>query len=162
MYSFCIFDFDYTLGDSTDGIVQSVNFALNSMGYKSAAKDDIRKTIGMALNDTFSYLTGISDETEKARFSSLFIKKADEVITESTVLFPDCIETLSKLKEKGVTTFPTTRQHDDERKFPCPGTVSARRSLVARGWQRWTTGGVRSVTVDTSRRRCAEWAPGRG
>lgn len=111
MYSFCIFDFDYTLGDSTDGIVESVNFALSSMGYKNAAKDEIRKTIGMALNDTFTYLTGVNDEAEKARFSALFVKKADEVITRSTVLFPDCIETLSKLKSRGVKTAIVTSKY---------------------------------------------------
>lgn len=33
MYKAVVFDFDYTLGDSTNGIVISVNYALNKIGY---------------------------------------------------------------------------------------------------------------------------------
>ena len=33
MYKAVIFDFDYTLGDSTNGIVLSVNYALGEMYY---------------------------------------------------------------------------------------------------------------------------------
>ncbi len=32
-YKAVIFDFDYTLGDSTDGIVLSSNYALEKMGF---------------------------------------------------------------------------------------------------------------------------------
>lgn len=104
MYSCFIFDFDYTLGDATDGIVESVNFALTGMGYSAALRDDIRKTVGMTLSDIFSYLTGVENKEQEARFSSLFMQKADEIMTENTQLFPDTIETLSKLKANGIKT----------------------------------------------------------
>ena len=35
-YKGLIFDFDYTLGDSTEGIVASVNYALEKLGYAAA------------------------------------------------------------------------------------------------------------------------------
>ena len=41
-----LFDFDYTLGDSTKGIISSVNFALNKLGYQKKDEEIIRKTIG--------------------------------------------------------------------------------------------------------------------
>ena len=34
-----IFDFDYTLGDSTEGIVASVNYALEKLGYAAAERE---------------------------------------------------------------------------------------------------------------------------
>ena len=35
-----IFDFDYTLGDSTNGIVLSVNYALEKLGFKRKDKEE--------------------------------------------------------------------------------------------------------------------------
>ena len=48
-----IFDFDYTLGDSTLGIIQSVNHGLKNMGYSIIPDEQIRRTIGLSLQDTY-------------------------------------------------------------------------------------------------------------
>ena len=48
-----IFDFDYTLGDSTNGIALSINYALQELGYATSNIDDIKKTIGLSLMDTY-------------------------------------------------------------------------------------------------------------
>jgi phosphoglycolate phosphatase len=107
-----IFDFDYTLGDSTNGIVTSVNYALTQMNLLTFAKDDIRKTVGMSLSDTFTYLTKNSGQEERARFVQLFKEKSDEIMTENTELFPDTINVLSHLKSKGMKTgIVTTKYH---------------------------------------------------
>lgn len=99
-YSTYIFDFDYTLGDATKGIVESINFALKRMNLSVYEKDDIRKTIGMALPDAFSYLTGINDQNLKSQFVKLFTERADQVMIENTELFVDTIEILAYLKSK--------------------------------------------------------------
>lgn len=39
-YKGIIFDFDYTLGDSTEGIVTCVNTALRRLGYDTADRED--------------------------------------------------------------------------------------------------------------------------
>ena len=36
-----IFDFDYTLGDSTEGIALSINFALEQLGYRAKNREEI-------------------------------------------------------------------------------------------------------------------------
>ena len=100
-YSTYIFDFDYTLADATNGIVESVNYALNMMGLNSESVEDIRKTIGMKLHDTFRTLTGIPDEQAAEKFFSFFMDKADEVMTNNTVLFNDTIPALVRLKQCG-------------------------------------------------------------
>ena len=52
-----IFDFDYTLGDSTNGIALSINYALEKLGYEAKELTTIKKTIGLSLKDTYTVLT---------------------------------------------------------------------------------------------------------
>ncbi len=39
-----IFDFDYTLADSSKGVVECVNYALRGVGLPEANADEIRST----------------------------------------------------------------------------------------------------------------------
>jgi len=103
-YNTFIFDFDYTLADSTVGIVECVNYALAAMGLEPKDRECIRKTIGMTLGNMLFSLTGVSDEHSSKRFFNLFLEKADEVMTDSTILFPDTVSVLSKLKQSGCKT----------------------------------------------------------
>lgn len=52
-----IFDFDYTLGDSTKGICTSINYALTQLGYEPSELESIRKSIGLSLKETFDNLS---------------------------------------------------------------------------------------------------------
>ncbi len=111
-YSVCVFDFDYTLGDATNGIVASVNFALSQMNFPAFSRDDIRKTVGMSLPETFTHLTKNNDSKQRDQFVKLFKEKADEIMTANTELFPDTIKVLSHLKSKGIKTgIVTTKYH---------------------------------------------------
>jgi phosphoglycolate phosphatase len=100
-YKFYIFDFDFTLADATPGIVESVNYALIRLDLKPENRDNIRKTVGMTLKDTFFKLTGITDTQLSEQFAFYFKIMADQVMTENTVLFNDSINVLTKLKKKG-------------------------------------------------------------
>lgn len=51
-----IFDFDYTLGDSTDGIVACVNYALENIGIEKSNREEIKKTIGLPLKELLNSL----------------------------------------------------------------------------------------------------------
>ena len=64
-----IFDFDYTLGDSSNGIALSINYALERLGYEAQKMDAIRKTIGLSLKETFFTLTSSGDENEAEQFA---------------------------------------------------------------------------------------------
>lgn len=96
-----IFDFDYTLGDSTKGIVLSVNYALERLGYGAKEDEDIKRTIGLSLKDTFFALTDKNDLKEAELFANYFKDKADDVMVENTVLYENVKETLLKLKDNG-------------------------------------------------------------
>jgi phosphoglycolate phosphatase len=111
-YLAAIFDFDYTLGDSTDGIITCVNDALARMNVPASPADEIRKTIGLTLPEMFMRLTGVQDAGQGTQFFRLFMEKADEVMTGSTELFPDTVPLLSWLKQNGVKTgIVTTKFH---------------------------------------------------
>lgn len=96
-----IFDFDYTLGDSTNGIVLSVNYALEKLGFDARDKEEIKKTIGLSLKDTFSVLTKENNGEKAEKFSKYFREKADLVMVENTELYGDVKEVLQKLKREG-------------------------------------------------------------
>ncbi|MDE6851486.1 MAG: HAD family hydrolase [Lachnospiraceae bacterium] len=96
-----VFDFDYTLGDSTEGIAISINYALEQLGYGAKSMEKIKKTVGLSLKDTYMSLTTQTDPGEVERFSDLFRKKADEVMVDHTKLYDGITDILRKLKENG-------------------------------------------------------------
>lgn len=100
-YKVFIFDFDYTLGDSTDGIVLSANYALQEMGYGPLNKETIRKSIGMSLAETYAYLTDDRSEERTKQFSRLFREKADCVMVDNSTIYPEAARILPLLKENG-------------------------------------------------------------
>lgn len=96
-----IFDFDFTLGDSTNGIILSVNYALEKIGVSIKEENEIKKTIGLSLKNTFSTLTRKNNEEEAELFAKYFKEKADLVMVENTELYSDVKEILQNLKRKG-------------------------------------------------------------
>lgn len=57
-YKTYLFDFDYTLVDSSNGIVMCFRHVLDKHGYKNVDDRAIKRTIGMTLDDAFALLTG--------------------------------------------------------------------------------------------------------
>lgn len=96
-----IFDFDYTLGDSTNGITLSINYALEELGYAASNIADIKKTIGLSLKETYFALTLNHNLGEAEQFAKLFREKADSVMVANTGLYAGVKEVLQQLKAKG-------------------------------------------------------------
>lgn len=96
-----IFDFDYTLADSSRGAVICINYALQSMGEASRSYDDCCSTIGLSLPETYKALTGKSNPKEKAIFYRLFVEKADEVMASSTELYDGVADMMRRLASDG-------------------------------------------------------------
>ncbi len=107
-----IFDFDYTLGDSSQGIVLSISYALSRLGYGACSGERIKRTIGFSMKDTLRALTGDEDPEKVRLFSRYFREKADEVMLDNTVLYAGVREALAGLKQKGFkTAIVTTKYH---------------------------------------------------
>ncbi len=94
-----IFDFDYTLADSSEGVIECINFALDRLGLPLAADAEIRKTIGLSLPDALLMLVGKEYARYTDEFTRLFVERADEVMTDMTELFDSVPETVTALQK---------------------------------------------------------------
>ena len=101
-YRAVLFDFDYTLGDSTKGIVLSANAALQRMGLEAQSEEAIRRTVGLSLRDTYRALTGDENPQAADSFAAFFREKADQVMAESAVLYPSVPPLLKALRSQGL------------------------------------------------------------
>ncbi len=98
-----LFDFDYTLADSSSAVVECANHALTGMGLEPAAPDAIRRTIGLSLPDTLATLAGEEHRPRALEFRGLWRELSDQIMVRDTKLLPGMIEALVPLRKKGLT-----------------------------------------------------------
>ena len=98
-----IFDFDYTLADSSAGIIECVNHALRGLSLRTSSEDAIRHTIGMSLPRALVALTDEDHADLADEFQRLFMERADEVIHNATRLFEFVPSLLDSLSRHGIT-----------------------------------------------------------
>ena len=98
------FDFDYTLADGTEAIVAGFRYAFGRMGLPEPTEEAIRPTIGMVLEDEFTFLSGEADPARRAEFRQLYTEKAGPMHVSVTRLFPGALALLTALKRRGIPT----------------------------------------------------------
>ncbi|HEX2965800.1 MAG TPA: HAD-IA family hydrolase [Syntrophorhabdaceae bacterium] len=96
-----IFDFDYTLADSSKGIVKCCNSALRDMDLPEASAENICRTIGFSLPEVFVKLAGQEHVHRSLQFVEHFKRNADEVMSELTFVYPIVSPVVLSLREKG-------------------------------------------------------------
>jgi phosphoglycolate phosphatase len=99
-----LFDFDFTLADSSNGIFDCVNTALAAVGAAPAGREEVNATIGLALRETFTRLTGNTDQNMQAEFVEKFHRRADDVMVKSAVVFECVPAAIRKIREQGLST----------------------------------------------------------
>lgn len=100
-YTTYLFDFDYTLADSSRGIVTCFRIVLERHQYTNVTDEAIKRTIGKTLEESFSILTGVTAPEQLAAFKKEYSTEAGIYMNENTFLFPETIPTLTKLKSQG-------------------------------------------------------------
>ncbi len=100
-YNTYIFDFDLTLADATKGIVLCYKTVLANNGFSIPDDYTIKRTIGMTLTDSFAQFTGITDMDILENLRNEYIRCADEIMTENTVIFDTVEPNLTMLKNNG-------------------------------------------------------------
>lgn len=95
------FDFDFTLADSSTGVVVCMNHALSCLGLPPASEDAIRRTIGLDLITVLGILAGEEWKPRGREFLAHFTRKADEVMVASTVFLPGAGRVLRTLHGAG-------------------------------------------------------------
>ena len=109
-YQGVFFDFDYTLGDSTDAIAEGYRRGFAVMGWPEPTVEQVRATVGMRLEDGYTFITGDGDPARQTEFHRLFmysvgVKAQGEdrkLMVEGTRLLPGAVELLAALKEAGI------------------------------------------------------------
>jgi phosphoglycolate phosphatase len=96
-----ICDFDFTLADSSPGVVACVNEALAGLGLPLASAERIHATIGLSLPHTLQALTGIAEPALATDFTRRFVAHADQVMHGLTLLYPWVAETVRVLRATG-------------------------------------------------------------
>lgn len=100
-YTTYLFDFDYTLADSSRGIVICFRNVLERHGQTGITDEQIKRTIGKTLEESFTILTGIDEADTLASYRKEYIKEADQHMNVNTVLFPETESMLHQLKKQG-------------------------------------------------------------
>jgi phosphoglycolate phosphatase len=97
-----LFDFDYTLADSSRGVIDCVGYALRELDLPPVSDDAACRTIGLSLPDTLTALAGPQPPESCATFARLFVEQADRVMADKTVLFPEVRATVVDLRQRGL------------------------------------------------------------
>lgn len=100
-YQTIIFDFDYTLADSSRGIADCINYALAELDLPRVPVEAAHRTIGMHLNDAFVQLAGEHHAAHRDEFRRHFSVRSDQVMNDMIILYDTAPQALQKLKEHG-------------------------------------------------------------
>ncbi len=97
-----IFDFDYTLADSSPGVFECINFALREMGLDHVSQEAACRTIGLSLNETFLTLGKHHEPQRCDEFHQLFVQRADQVMVDRTALYETVPAMVEALRGRGL------------------------------------------------------------
>ena len=100
-YKTYLFDFDYTLADSSKGIVICFRNVLERHRHTGISDQQIKRTIGTTLAESFALLSGVTDADTLEEYRKEYVKEADRFMTANTRLFPETVPVLQALKEEG-------------------------------------------------------------
>ncbi len=98
-----IFDFDGTLASSLGGIHVCFLEAMEMFGYPRPSVDDVRRTVGLSLEESVRILTkgqfgGATIGSVVSAYRRLYTEKGRSMAT----LFPGSMETLSAVRSMGI------------------------------------------------------------
>ena len=96
-----LFDFDYTLADSSKGIVICFQNVLKNHGYNNVTDEEVKRTIGKTLEDSFSILTGELNMEILQKYKKLYEQEANQYMNINTFLYPETLTVLQTLKKNG-------------------------------------------------------------
>ena len=97
-YDAYIFDFDYTLADATNPIVESFNYAFDKLNLQRPTYDQIVNTVGIPLGEAYTLLTGDKSEEGINLFKAYQKEKSDQITVKQTVFIGDAKKVLQTLK----------------------------------------------------------------
>lgn len=83
-----LFDFDYTLGDSSEAIIDCFNTGLRGLGLPEATSEAIRRTIGLPIVDSLVAVAGEAARERGDEFRAAWRQRSDRIMVPGTRLLP--------------------------------------------------------------------------
>ncbi|MGN0479587.1 MAG: HAD hydrolase-like protein [Hominenteromicrobium sp.] len=100
MNTWILFDLDGTLTDSGEGVMKSVRFALDRMGFPNEPDSALRRFIGPPLHKSFMNFYGFSEEKAFEAVETMRIRYREKGVYENS-LYPGMKEMLFRLRDAG-------------------------------------------------------------
>ena len=100
-YSCYLFDFDYTLADSSKGIIDCFHSTMAAFGLPPVDDIVIERTIGLPMRDAVRKITGLDGDEKIEEFLTHYRALADKTMTAKTFFYPEALPALKTLRERG-------------------------------------------------------------
>lgn len=100
-YQLYLFDFDYTLADSSTGISLCFHKTLADFHLPDVPDADIVRTIGLTMYEAIAILTGKNDPAWQEKFLRVYRLHANIHMTPNTHFYPETLPLLRELKSAG-------------------------------------------------------------
>ena len=101
VYSCYLFDFDYTLADSSKGITDCFHQTMAAFGLPPVDDIVVERTIGLPMRDAVRKITGLDGDEKIEEFLTYYRALADKTMTAKTFFYPEALPTLKILRERG-------------------------------------------------------------
>lgn len=96
-----IFDFDYTLADSSDAIVECFNYSFKTCNLPCVPPEKVYPLIGLSLPESFRILNGVTDVNQVDELRRHFRLRGDQIALQMTYLFDATPIVIKELKACG-------------------------------------------------------------
>lgn len=103
MYKLILFDFDGTIADTSDGILDSHRYALRAMNHEIPPEKELKKLIGGNLLKIYSENFGFNEVNARDAIK-IYRKRYADIGIHKAIIYPKFKELLLILKKKGVYT----------------------------------------------------------
>ena len=100
-YDCYLFDFDYTLADSSKGITGCFHRTMKAFGLPPVEDAVIERTIGLPMREAVERITGLRGDERVESFLSHYRALADRYMTANTHFYPEALPTLQALRARG-------------------------------------------------------------
>lgn len=111
-YELAIFDLDGTLLDTSEGILSSVKYTIDQMGYENLSENDIADFIGPPIQDSFARAYGLEGPVLQ-EIATIFRDHYKNVDLLKATPYPEIFNVLTDLKESGMKLAVATYKRED-------------------------------------------------
>lgn len=101
-YKAMIFDFDMTLADSAQVIIQLLNIASKHFGYGEMPPDEVMPVVGNTHEIMLSHVTGEKDPEKLLEMRTYYRQLCRDMMPDMTEFFPDVPQCLANIHAKGI------------------------------------------------------------